>query len=325
MEKEVIVPETGKEMNFFDLCVACGRAIGRGCVALGRLLGHMLRLTYRYWWIVITMVVLAAAAALYYTREENTIYKANAIAFLNGVSIQQFEQAYAPFRSSKLLPEDSRLLQLMQEKKVSYFNTYRVIDCLGDDVADKIDFSGNSSPTDTVNVQMQDRICLQFRIKSRHLDLLPEVEQGILSILNANEALQRAYQVYLQGMEDQVKFNHSQLVKLDSLTTHYYFHGHPGSEPLGTVREGMVFMGDWRVHLFLEEIYDHQAHTDLMDHRMQFVTAPVVLANHFTLDPKPVNERKKILFLFVLMGWIGGCVLAELLDKRKAINEWLKA
>ena len=314
-----------RELNFFDLCVLTGRAIGRGCAALGRLLGHMIRLTYRYWWIVITLVILAVAAALYYTREENTIYKANAVAFLNGVSIQQFEQAYAPFRSAKLLPEDSQLLQLMKEYKVSNFNTYRVIDCLGDDVADKIDFSGSSSSTDTVNVQMQDRICLQFRIKSRHLELLPEVEQEVLSILNANEALQRAYKVYLQGMEDQVKFNHSQFVKLDSLTTHYYFHGHPGSEPLGTVRDGMVFMGDWRVHLFLDEIYDHQTHTDKMDQRMQFVTAPVVLENHFTLDPNPVNGRRKILFLFVLMGWIGGCVLAELLDKRKAINAWLKA
>ena len=324
MEKEGLVPETGREMNFFDLCVLCGRAIGRGCAALGRLLGYMLRLTYRYWWIVITLVVLAAAAALYYTREENTIYKANAVAFLNGVSIQQFEQAYAPLRSGRLLPADSRVLQLMAERKVSYFDTYRIVDCLGDSIADYIDFKSKSSPTDTVNVQMQDRICLQFRIKARDLHLLPEVEQEMLSILNNNEALQRAYEVYLQGLKEQVRFNHSQLVKLDSLTTHYYFHGHPGSEPLGTVREGMVFMGDWRVHLFLDGIYSHQTHTDKMDLRMQFATAPVVLENHFTLDPKPVNERKKCLFLFVLMGWIGGCVLAELIDKRKAICAWLK-
>ena len=146
----------------------------------------------------------------------------------------------------------------------------------------------------------------------------------MLSILNNNEALQRAYDVYLKGLTEKVRFNHSQLVKLDSLTTHYYFHGHPGSEPLGTVREGMVFMGDWRVHLFLDGIYSHQTHTDKMDLRMQFATAPVVLENHFTLDPKPVNERKKCLFLFVLMGWIGSCVLAELIDKRKAICAWLK-
>ena len=312
-------------MNFFDLCVVCFHAIGRACAACGRLLAHMLRLTYRYWWVVITLVVLAVAAALYYTREGNTIYKANAVAYLNGVSIPQFEQAYAPLRSAQLLPEDSRLLELLTEKKVTYFDTHRVIDCLGDDVADYIDFNDGSSPKDTVNVQMQDRLCLQFRIKKRHLNLLPEVEQEMLALLNSNEALQRAYQVYMRSMQEKVQFNHSQMQKLDSLTTSYYFHSHPGSEPLGTVRDGLVFMGDWRVHLFLKEIYEHQQQMGEMDERMQFATAPVVLATHFTLDPKPVNERKKILLIFVLLGWIGGCVLAEMIDKRKAICAWLKA
>ena len=74
----------------------------------------------------------------------------------------------------------------------------------------------------------------------------------------------------------------------------------------------------------MDKIYEQQKHTQLGDYRLQLATAPVVLENHFTLDPKPVNERKKCLFLFVLMGWIGGCVLAELIDKRKAICAWLK-
>jgi hypothetical protein len=28
--------------------------------------------------------------------------------------------------------------------------------------------------------------------------------------------------------------------------------------------------------------------------------------------------------IFFLLGWIGGCALAEIVDKRKAIAEWLK-
>ena len=121
-----------RELNFFDLCVLTGRAIGRGCAALGRLLGHMIRLTYRYWWIVITLVILAVAAALYYTREENTIYKANAVAFLNGVSIQQFEQAYAPMHSSQLLPDEAAIKPYLCSREAFGFETYRVIDCLHD-------------------------------------------------------------------------------------------------------------------------------------------------------------------------------------------------
>ena len=44
------------DMNFFDLCAACGRAIGRGCAACWRMIERMLRLTYRYWWLVLTLV-----------------------------------------------------------------------------------------------------------------------------------------------------------------------------------------------------------------------------------------------------------------------------
>lgn len=316
--------ENQHEMNFFDLCVACGRAIGRGCVAFGRLLGHMLRLTYRYWWIVITLVVLAAAVALYYTRHENTTYRVNAIAMLNGPSITQFEQAYTSFRSVEMLPDEMPLKKLIKKQKVTAFTTYRVIDCLNDSVADYVDFKRKSSPTDTVKVQMSDRLCLQFRIKQRDLKLIPEVEQEMLCWLNANEAMQRSYKTYMENLVAEVNFNHTQMQKLDSLTTEYYFHAHHGEQPVTGIASGVVWVGDWRVHLFLTDIYSHQARTDKVDQRAQLATAPVVLEDHFAVDPKPVNGRMKFLFAFLLLGWIGGCVLAELIDKRKVISAWLK-
>jgi len=313
-----------KEMNFFDLCVVFGRAIGRGIAALGRLLAQMIRLTYRYWWVVITLVVLAAAAALYYTRYENTTYRVNAIAVLNGPSITQFEQAYAPLRSGQMLPDELPLKELIHTRKVTAFDTYRVIDCLNDSVADYVDFKRKSSPVDTVKVQMSDRLCLQFRIKQRNLHLLPEIEHEMLCWLNGNEAMQQSYATYMRDMNYKVAFNHSQAQKLDSLTTEYYFHAHHGEQPLTGIASGVVWVGDWRVHLFLSEIYNHQNRTEMMDQRIQLATAPVVLENHFALDPSPVNGRYKYLFAFLLLGWIGGCVLAELIDKRKAISAWLK-
>ena len=134
-------------MNFFDLCVACGRATGRFLAACGRLLAHMIRLTYRYWWIVLTIMILGIAAALYYTRHGNQTFKVNAIAVLNGPSITQFEQSYTALRSCMMLPDDMPLKELIQTKKVRDFQTYRVIDCLGDSTADYIDFKGDAGPS----------------------------------------------------------------------------------------------------------------------------------------------------------------------------------
>ncbi len=311
-------------MNFFDLCVACARAIGRACAAVWHLFTRMLRLSYRYWWLVGTIVVLAIVAALYYTRQDNLTYRLNAVALLNGPSIQQFEQAYAPLRSGKLLPEEEAITPYLTDRKAQAFTTFRVIDCLNDGTADFIDFKDKSSAKDTVEVQMHDRLCLQFRMKARDMHALPEIERAMMDYLNKNTAMISSYKTYSENLQNEVAFHHSQAIKLDSLTSHYYFHNTPGKEPLSHVREGLVFMGDWRVHLFLNEIYDQLSLLQQTDYRAQLASAPVVLENHFSADPKPVNSRMKCLASFFLLGWFGACLLALLIDRRKQLLQWLK-
>jgi|GEM_PF-682133 len=325
MENEKNVPVEGREMNFWDLCVACARAIGRGCVALWHLIARMIRLTYRYWYIVITLVVLALCVAFYYTRQENTIYRVNAVAMLNGPSINQFEQALAPIQSGKNLSAEAPIAHYVWERKVSYFSTYRVLDCLADGTADMIDFKRKSSPTDTVKVQMQDRLCLQFRIKERDLEALPQIEEALLATLNADPAMLKSHECYLRNLKDEAAFNHTQALKLDSLTSVYYFNNPAIStaevKPHNT---GVAFYGDRKIKLFLDDIYEQQKHTQLGDYRLLLASQPIVLENHFAVDPNPVNGRIKYLILFFLIGWIGGCLIAQIVDKRKNIAEWLK-
>lgn len=316
-----------REMNFFDLCVAGWHAAGRGCKACGRLLAHMTRLTFRYWWIVLTLVVLALAAALYTTREDNATYKVHAVAFLNGPTVQQFERVYMPIMSGIINPNDP-LFAFIEKEQVYAFASYRVVDGLGDGTADYIDFKGKSVSTDTIQVQMQDRLCLEFRMKARNLHLLPQVEQDLLAYLNANDAMQQSYGIYLKNLQEEAAFNHRQAQKLDSLTSHYYFRGHLGSDSFEKMQQGTVVMsdwgGDWKVRLFLDKIYEQQQHLQQCDYRLQLATAPVTLENHFSVFPEPVNGRLKYLVLFFLFGWIAGCVLAELIDRRKEISAWLK-
>ena len=313
-----------KDMTFIDLCVACGRAIADGCKAVGRLLARMVRLTYRYWWVVITCVVIGLAGALYYTRCENLTYKLNAVALLNGPSIQQFEQAYAPLRSGRLLPDDAAITPLVKEKTVKAFTTFHVIDCLHDGNADFIDFKHKSKPYDTLNVQMHDRLCLQFRLKARDLERLPEIEKGIMEYLNGNKPMQQSYASYLSNLREEVRFNHAQALKLDSLTSAYYFYNVSSAQPMNYSGNGVNFYGDRKIRLFLEEIYEQQKHMQQGDYRLQLATAPVVLENHFTAAPKPVNGRLKFGLLFLILGWAFGCLIAEIIDQRKLIASWLR-
>ena len=313
-------------MNFFDLCAACGRAIGRGCAAVGNSLARMVRLTYRYWWVVLIPMVLAVGLAFYYSRTENQIYKVEAVALLNGPSIQQFEQRFAALRTGEMVPEEAAIAPYLQKSIATKFKTFRVIDCMDDGVADYIDYRHRSEPTDTVKVQMQDRLCLQFRVKEKDLPQMPEMEKAILDLLNADHAMQQSYAVYMKNLREEVQFNHAQAHKLDSLTSQYYFSNPSISQADSHVHNGGVsFYGDRRIRLFLDEIYEHQKHTQLADYRMQLASAPVVLENHFAVTCGPVNGRVKCLLLFLLCGWIVGCGIAELIDKRKALSAWLKA
>ena len=131
LTSQILKVERMKDMNFFDLCVVIGQAIGRGCKAVWSLLLGMIRRTYRYWWVVVPVLVIGLAAALYISRPENLCYKMNAVAHLNGPTIQQFEQAYAPMRTG-LLPDDAAIAPFVWTRTVKRFDTYRVVDCLDD-------------------------------------------------------------------------------------------------------------------------------------------------------------------------------------------------
>jgi len=312
-----------QEMNFFDLCVSIGRAIGNGCVALGRLFARMVQLTFRYWWLVLTLVIISLAATFYGTREENLSYRMYAVALLNGPSIQQFEQSFASLESSRRLPEEAAITPYLKNKIVNHFTTYRVIDCLDDGTADYIDFKRKSSPTDTVRVQMQDRICLQFRMKVRDMGQLPQIEQALQEFFNSNPAMQQSYQAYMKDFIREVEFDREQAIKLDSLTSHYY-QLHSYNDPTATIQSGVTFIGERKIYFFLDEIYKQHSRLQRSDYRLQLATAPVVLENHFAAFEQPNNGRVKCMVLCFFLSWIISCLIAFWIEKRQEFSAWIK-
>ena len=113
--------------------------------------------------------------------------------------------------------------------------------------------------------------------------------------------------------------------RLDSVTSAYYYNAGASAATMSKDGSSVNFYGDRKIRLFLDEIYQQQVHTQLGDLRLQLATAPVVLENHFALDSKPVMTRAKAMILFFLLSWIVGCLIAEVIDRRKELMAWLKA
>jgi len=316
-----------KELNLLDVIVMAFRATGRALRACWAAFVHVVLMMIRYWWLFVLLIALGIAGGLYYTRFENRIYKANAVAMVNGASLQQFNQAFSRLYTSQLIPEDAAIRPFIKERKIFHLQTFFVIDALNDGIADYTDFDRESSSTDTLRVRMKDRLAVQFRIKGRDLPQLREVEDAMLTYLNSNEALQQSYQGYLANLLEEGEFNHAQVQKLDSLTSYYYFNERTVTPTMPATQKatGNVNMYvDTSVKLFLDDIYKQQKHLQQTDYRIQLATAPVVLENHFYLDPIPVNSRMKTLLLAVLFAWLLSYICAEILRNRKAVIAWLK-
>ena len=71
-------------------------------------------------------------------------------------------------------------------------------------------------------------------------------------------------------------------------------------------------------------IYEEIERYTKADYELAFCTAPVVVENSFIVYPKPVNGRIKTNVIGLLIGWILGCIVAALIEQRKAIASWLK-
>ncbi|MBR1426332.1 MAG: hypothetical protein IJ581_02645 [Paludibacteraceae bacterium] len=316
-----------KDRNLIDLIVDCWEGLKRLLGKLGCLLASMLRLSARCWWVVLPVVLLFLGAAFYYSRPANKTHKVNAIVRLNGPSIEMLRQVYKPLEQmpdTKAPIATETLLGLGGDvaRRVHTFKTFEVIDCLNDSTADYVDYKHKRKQQDTLNVVMPDRLALQFRVRGSQ-ECIPEVEEQLLRYLNADPQLQRAYDTYMVTLDREVEFCHTQIEKLDSLTSSFYFLNQDMAVSITRWSTGLV-VGDRRIRLFLDDIYRHIAYTRFIDERKAIATAPVVIENHFVMDARPINGRLKCLIIGLLAGWIIGCILAALVDQRKAISAWLR-
>ncbi len=319
------------EIDLYEFLQDCTHWVKRLCKAVVRFIQGFLRLCVRKWWIVLPIILLAVGAALYYSRLDNRTYKVNAIAVLNGFSTTQFEQVFSPLYSTDdtlfvymQVRPDEPIMRYISDKTISRPRTFSVIDYNCDSTIDMVDYKHKIAVGDTTI--MHDHIAMQFRIKRRNISKLPEVTEALMTYLNSNPTLQSAYEAYLPTLDREVRFNHDQIEKLDSLTSAFYFNNNPSEQLFyKNTKDGEgIFLGERRIHLFLDNIYAHIAHTGVVDQRKQLATAPVVLVNNFVIDPKPVNPPLKCVVLFGLFGWLLGAFIALIIEQRKSIAAWLK-
>ena len=318
-----------REMNFFDFCKACADWFVRVCRACWELFAKMIRLSYRQWWIVLIVIMAALVVANYMARRTNRRYKVEAVVVLNGPTVELTNQVFRNFTMAAAPQISARqnlpaLLQLSPDevKGLSHFKTFPVIDCLRDSVADYVDYKLKSSPLDTVNMRMANRLCLQFQTK--HPQEGERIGEAMIAYLNAQPQMQTAFEHKRAILERKVEFAKNQIEKLDSLTTAFYFKQGTGEQVQAGLWERGFVVGRREIKLFTDAIYLEFRRYMTADYELGLCTAPVVVEDRFIVYPAPVNGRIKLNVIALLIGWLLGCVIAALIEQRKTIVSWLK-
>ena len=317
------------DMNLFDFCRACFRAIGRGIKACWNALTAMIRLTYRQWWIVLVVIVAALAVANFYARKTNRIYKVEAIVWLNGPTVEQTEQAFANLTHA--LPSDLSTTKSLpaqlgltcdQLRGVHGLQTFHVIDCMHDSIADFVDYKHKVSRTDTVNVHMPNRLCIAFR--TTNPVAADTIGDAIINYLNSLPQMQAAFERKRALLEHEVQFAEAHLARLDSLTTAFYFEQGVGQQFQANRWESGFVAGKREIKFFNGVIYSEFANLDKLNTLLTFCTAPVVVEENFKINPNAVNGRIKMNIIGLIAGWLLGCLIAALVEQRKNLISWLK-
>lgn len=317
-----------KDTNLFDLCVLAARGIGRGFRSMGRAMATMIRLTFRGWWIVLLTIVLFSSLALYLSRDGHRWYKADGVIVLNGPSVEMTRLAINRVRYGIGFSETQNnvaQLGLSPEvvRNIRRIQTYDVIDCLNDSVADFVDYKNKATNLlDTLNVHMSDRLAI--RLQLRNVNDLPMVETALLNYFNSLPQMQRAYDSYKHSLEIENQFAERQFYKLDSLTTSFYFEQGIAQQMQYNRYSTGLLVGEREIHLFVGEIRSHLNYMKNVALRNELATAPVVLLDHFCIHPVAVNDRIKYLAIAIVFGWLIGCLLALLVERRKQFSAWLK-
>lgn len=295
-------------MNFFDLIVLTVKALKRLINGVANSLGALIRLSYRQWYVVGVVMLLMAVLALVYSRPSNRRYQVDGLLALNGPSLSLVKQVLKPIEQGTCM------------KDVVKLRSYDVIDCLADSTADFVDYKSRTSLTDTLHRHMTDYLAIRFQI--RDTASLGTIENELLAYLNSYPQIQNSYACYAANLREEAVYCHTQMQRLDSLTHAFYFE--QGVMPQVASDSRNLLIGDRRIHLFLDDINGHIAHTNFVDQRLARATAPVVVEGTFALQPIAKNHPVWMVLFALLAGYLLGCLIALMIEKRKAISAWLK-
>jgi len=315
------------EINLLELMQMFFRGLKKCGLNLINLLGNTLRLLYRNK--VLTCVILALSIAFGFSmgRSDNRVFRAEAMAILNGSLAQTVKEVSRQLENASHLSDFTSLssrLSLPYEiaNNIISIESFYVIDFLNDSTPDMVDFRHRHSWTDTLNVRMPNR--LFFRVRTRDVSQLPVFEQAFLNYFNTNTQLLGEFNVRKNNLAQEIQILNSELIRLDSLADFSYFRDISGGQQID-FRWNTLFVGEQRTQMLHRYFSIVQNRKTVRELEFVSFTAPVVLPTGFIVNPHPERGRIGYMLNYFLIGLAIAISLSLFIEHRKRIFNYLSS
>lgn len=206
-------------------------------------------------------------------------------------------------------------------KNISDISAYWVIDLSKDGIPDFVDYKGNHSASDSINIRMQDRLDIRVKINSpQDLNL---VGNGIMKFIENDSLYQQRNRVRLRQNHELLSRLDIDILQLDSLQKVKYFEETRNMKPNSGGQ--IIVMQEQKTQLVYSDIYILYAKKQLLESERDLYKGIVTVLSDFSLPARRDNGVMyygiyliPIFFFLTLLGLIilaNGRKLQEILKK----------
>lgn len=314
---------TPKEVNLLDLLSVFFNWVKR--MFLGALsgLGFLVKLTYRKFWVFMILGVLAIAASFYLTRPAARIYKAEGTLMLFGPdakSVKEYATQLENLSKNSTTLSFTKTLHLPDSvaQNLVEIKTFYVIDYNKDSIPDVVDYKNNHSLSDTVNVVMNDRLCV--RIKTKKINQVGQIDAAITDYFNSNNSFKEQYLVAKSQYVNQLNATTLELKRLDSLANTTYF---KDAHQQIKLSDNRLIVGEQYKQLFYADVLKLEKLKTEAEKAIAKYHAPAQCPNGLIVSLNPVNNLPLYLIITLAVAYLLGILLALLIENHSAIRKYL--
>jgi hypothetical protein len=170
-------------------------------------------------------------------------------------------------------------------KNFSDINAFWIIDQSKDGIPDFVDYKGNHSVYDTINIRMQDRLDIRVKINSpQDLNMLRD---GIIKYIETDSLFQQRNKVRLRQNQELLKRLDFDILQLDSLQKVKYFEETRNIKPISGGQ--IVFMQEQKTQLVYPDIYSLYSRKQQLETERDLYKGTVTVLSDFSFPSKRDN------------------------------------